>query len=140
MVTGLFAFPGLLVEGAQRPFSHIFPTWAPDTAVGIGLNGAPLTPRLDVYALLKPLPSGTGRCNAPEQDGRRDLEGVRQPDERRDAGIAQSALDPGNLGHVDARAMADLFLSEMPALSRSGDVLCEDIEGRHPRDGLVKLA
>jgi len=29
--------------------------------------------------------------------------------------------------------MADLFLGEMPALSRSGDVLCEDIKGRRHR-------
>jgi len=36
--------------------------------------------------------------------------------------------------------MADLFLREMLSLSRSRDVLREDIEGRHPRDGLVNLA
>jgi hypothetical protein len=37
--------------------------------------------------------------------------------------------------------MADLFLGEVLPLSGTGDVLCEDIEGRrHPRDGLVKLA
>jgi hypothetical protein len=36
--------------------------------------------------------------------------------------------------------MADLFLREVSPFSRSGDVLRKDIEGRHPRDGLVKLA
>ncbi len=28
--------------------------------------------------------------------------------------------------------MADLFLGEVLSLSGPGDVLCEDIEGRHP--------
>ena len=77
---------------------------------------------------------------APEQDGRRDLQSVRQSNERRDARITQSALDPRDLGHVNTRAVTDLFLSKAPSLSRSGDVLRKDIEGRHPRDGLVKLA
>jgi hypothetical protein len=84
--------------------------------------------------------SRLGRCYAPEQDGGRDLKRVCQSNERRDARIAQSALDPRDLGHVDARAMADFFLREAPPLPRSGDVLRKDIEGRHPRDGLVKLA
>jgi hypothetical protein len=75
-----------------------------------------------------------------EQDGWRDLQGVCEPNERRDARITQSTLDPRDLGHVDARAVTDLFLRKAPSLSRSGDVLRKDIEGRHPRDGLVKLA
>jgi hypothetical protein len=41
---------------------------------------------------------------------------------------------------VDARAMADLFLREVLALSRPRDVLRKDLQGRHPRDGLVNLA
>lgn len=84
--------------------------------------------------------AGACRCHAPEQDGGRDFQSVRQSNERRDARITQPSLDPRDLGHVDARAMADLFLRETLSLSRSGDVLREDIEGRHPRDGLVKLA
>ena len=88
----------------------------------------------------KPLLSRPGWRNTSEQDGRRDLQRVCEPKERRDAWITKSALDPRDLGRVDARAMADLFLREVPPLSRSGDVLRKDIEGRHPRDGLVKLA
>jgi hypothetical protein len=88
----------------------------------------------------KPSSSSPGRCYAPEEDSRRDLQGICQPHERREARITKSALDPRHLGHVDARAMADLFLREMLSLSRSRDVLRKDIEGRHPRDGLVNLA
>jgi hypothetical protein len=53
----------------------------------------------------KSLPSRPGRRYAPEQDGGRDLQNVRQSNERRDAGIAQSSLDPGDLGHVVKRAV-----------------------------------
>jgi hypothetical protein len=79
-------------------------------------------------------------CHTLEQDGWRNLQRTCQPNKCREARITKSALDPRHLGHVDARAMADLFLREMLSLSRSRDVLRKDIEGRHPRDGLVNLA
>ena len=87
-----------------------------------------------------PLPSRSGWRNTPEQDGWRDLQRVCEPKERRDARITESALDSRHLSCVDTRPMADLFLREVPPLSRPRDVLRKDIEGGHPRDGLVKLA
>ena len=113
---------------------------SPDVAVSIGLNGCPAALGWTYGGRSKPSSSSPGRCYAPEQDSRRDLQRVCQSNERRDARITQSSLDPGDLGHVDARAVTDLFLGKAPSLSRSGDVLRKDIEGRHPRDGLVKLA
>jgi hypothetical protein len=84
--------------------------------------------------------AGRDRRYAPEQDGGRDLQRVCQSKEGCDARITKSALDPRDLGRVDTRPMADLFLREVPPLSRSGDVLRKDIEGGHPYDALVKLA
>ena len=140
-VYGAFCVLGLV--GRRSPeavFPHTSHMGSPDVAVSIGLNGCPAALGWTCGGRSKPSSSSPGRCYAPEQDGWRDLQRIRQPNERRDARITQSTLDPRDLGHMDARAMADLFLREAPPLPRSGDVLRKDIEGRHPRDGLVKLA
>jgi hypothetical protein len=47
-----------------------------------------------------PVESSPGRCYAPEQDSRRELQGICQLHERREARITKSALDPRDLGHV----------------------------------------
>jgi hypothetical protein len=61
----------------------------------------------------KSLPSRPGRRYALGQDGGRDLQNVRQSNERRDAGIAQSSLDPGDLGHVVELLFSGLGIDQL---------------------------
>ena len=129
-VYGAFCVFELVGRGGPRAvFPQTSHMGSPDVAVSIGLNGCPAALGWTCGGRSKPSSSSPGQCYAPEQDGRRDLQGICQPYERREVRITKSALDPGNLGHMDARAMSDLFLGEMPALSRSG-ILCAETLGR----------